>query len=495
MPSLAIEETQRSIINTVGIGRSGEMSPTVYDTAWMARIPAEYNSTEPAFPKALKWVEQSQHSDGSWGGEIEYAHDRIISTLSAILALNEWQDERATETIERGLEYIWQSVDGLEDEYETIGFEVIAPTMLEKCQTLGFNLPYSAFERYDLMREEKLAKIPSDMYCSKDTPLAFSLEFMGDSLEIQASEFPLEHNGSVAMSPSATAYLLTKDSGNAKARRYIDQMARVYDDKAPQVFSFDTFETSWCLWNLLLGESDAIYQTEQVAGHIQDLEKALDHKNGAGFDSEYSVLDADETAIVFRVLRQAGLEPDVDCIRQFERDDYFVCYLAERNPSTSANIHVLEALKGIDEIDKTKIVDWLRSEQRDGGYWKDKWHASPYYATGHAVIALIGTDDELAKSAVEWVLSTQRPDGGWGYYDDSTAEETAYCLQALCIYARDVEPIDPSVFVRGRKRLLECMTEMPALWIGKCLYTPVKVVESVICSALKLTECYDEVSP
>ena len=470
------------------------MFPTVYDTAWMARIPAKCNGTIPAFPKALNWVRRNQHSDGSWGGEIEYVHDRIISTLAAILALNKWQDERTNETITRGIEYIWRKVGRLKNEYETIGFEVIAPTLLVKCRTLGFHLPYPAFERYKRMRKEKLAKIPPGMYYSKNTSLAFSLEFMGDNLNGRVSKFPLESNGSVAMSPSATAYLLTKDSGNTAARRYIDQMAQVYGDKAPQVFSFDIFETAWCLWNLLLGEPDT-YHNDQVARHIKDLEEALNHKRGAGFDSQYSVLDADETAVVFRVLRQAGLNPNVDYIKQFERDEYFVCYLTERNPSTSANIHVLEALKGIDEIDKTKIVDWLRSEQRGGGYWMDKWHASPYYATGHAVIALLGTDNELAKSAVEWILDTQRFDGGWGHYGSSTAEETAYCLQALSIYGRDVEPIDQSVLARGRKRLLECMTEMPALWIGKCLYTPVKVVESVIYSALKLTEFCDEASP
>jgi len=64
MSGLTIEQIQRSILNTVGIGRSGVMLPTVYDTAWLARIPAEYNATVPAFPQALNWIRQNQRSDG-----------------------------------------------------------------------------------------------------------------------------------------------------------------------------------------------------------------------------------------------------------------------------------------------------------------------------------------------------------------------------------------------------------------------------------------------
>jgi len=93
----------------------------------------------------------------------------------------------------------------------------------------------------------------------------------------------------------------------------------------------------------------------------------------------------------------------------------------------------------------------------------------------------------LARSAIQWILNTQRPDGNWGHDDKPTAEETAYCLQALSIYDRHVKPLDKDVLKRGRAGLLACMNEMPPLWIGKCLYIPVRVVESAIYSALTMT--------
>jgi len=481
-----LEQPEGFDVNKIGIGRSGLMRPTAYDTAWLAQIPAEHDASAPAFPEALDWIRQNQHPDGSWGAEIEYVHDRVISTLVAILALAQWstdgQDERS---IERGFRYIREKADQLKHEHETIGFEVILPTFLKKCQALGFAMPLSTFERYERMRDEKMAKISPEMLYSRNTTLAFSLEFMGDHLSIEKAKSIQENNGSVGLSPSATAYLLTKWAGNVGARQYITAIVEAYGGKAPQVFPFDIFETAWSLWNLLIADIESYDQ--QIAPHLRDLQTLWNMGKGVGFSSNYSVVDADGSAMVFRVLRLAGLDPDPTPLWQFEQEDYFVCYLIERNPSTSVNIHVLEALKGINRSAANKVLKWLSSSQVDGCYWVDKWHASPYYPTAHAVIALIGTDHDLARSAVQWILDTQRPDGCWGYYDRPIAEETAYCLQALSMYDRYVEPVNHDALIRGREGLLACRGEMPALWIGKCLYIPIRVVESTIYSALAMT--------
>jgi halimadienyl-diphosphate synthase len=475
-----------SFVNEIGIGRSGLMRPTAYDTAWLARIPAEHDFRASAFPEALDWLRQNQRPDGSWGAEIEYVHDRVISTLAAILALAERggnvEDERP---IERGLGYLWEKADQLEHEHETIGFEVILPTLLEKCREIGLELPLSAFERYERMQVEKLAMISPDMLYSRNTTLATSLEFMGDDFSAEKARCLQESDGSVGMSPSATAYLLTKWPNNTAARRYIAEVATAYGGKAPQVFPLDVFETAWSFWNLLLAGIESCDQ--RVTRHLEDLKTLWDKGKGVGHSSRFSVVDADDSAMAFKVLRLAGLDPDPGPLYQFEGEDYFICYSFERNPSTSTNIHVLEALKGVDGQATDKVLRWLRSVQVDGDYWMDKWHASPYYPTAHAVIALMGVDHDLARSAVQWILDTQRPDGCWGQYDRATAEETAYCLQALSLYDRHVEPVDRRVLARGREGLLACRGEMPALWIGKCLYTPVRVVESAIYSTLALT--------
>jgi len=482
-------------LNEIGIGCGGRMMPTAYDTAWLGQVPAEHDLGGPAFPGALDWLRKNQRMDGSWGAGIEYVHDRVISTLVSILALARWSWENESPStsgdvraIERGLQYIRRNAARLDGEGETIGFELILPTLLKKCQQLGLDLPHAAFERYERMRADKMARIPPHMLYSRNTTLAFSLEFMGDDLDLGSVRAIQERDGSVAVSPSATAYLLTRWPENEAARRYIAGVSREYGGKAPQVFPFDVFETAWSLWNLLLS---GVAYDGQVTRHLAELKALWDRKEGVGYSSNHSVPNADDSAIVFRVLQLTGLDPDPGPLDLFERDDYFICYPFERNPSIGTNIHVLEALKGMGGDRASKVVRWLRSVQVDGHYWMDKWHASPYYATAHAVIALVEADQELAGSGVRWILETQRPDGGWGYYDRSTAEETAYCLQALCVYSRYVEPVDRAVLVRGRRALLARRDELPALWIGKCLYVPVRVVQSVIHSALAMTRTVD----
>jgi halimadienyl-diphosphate synthase len=345
------------------------------------------------------------------------------------------------------------------------------------------------------MRDDKMAKIPPGLLYSRHTTMAFSLEFMGDSLDTERTEALQEENGSIGVSPSATSYFLTRLPNNVAARRYVADIAAVYGSTAPEVFPFDVFETAWSLWNL--GLAGFALKDPPMASLVADLVHLWERSApcGLGFSSMYSASDADDTAMVYSVLRYAGYEPPSQVFGRFERDNHFVCYPWERDndSSLSVNIHVLHALQGLEQDPTAKIVNFLRSQANSQGYWRDKWHISPFYTTGHAVIALVGSDHELARGAVQWILDTQRPDGGWGYYDQPTAEETAYCLQALSTFDRYVKPVDRSALTRGRQWLLTCRLEMPALWVGKCLYTPVRVVESAIYSALVMTRPYRRV--
>lgn len=80
----------------------GEISPSSYDTAWVARVPAIDGSQQPHFPQTLKWITDNQLSDGSWGEDsIFLASDRILNTLACVISLTIWNTSKTH--VQRGL--------------------------------------------------------------------------------------------------------------------------------------------------------------------------------------------------------------------------------------------------------------------------------------------------------------------------------------------------------------------------------------------------------
>ena len=118
-----------------------------------------------------------------------------------------------------------------------------------------------------------------------------------------------------------------------------------------------------------------------------------------------------------------------------------------------------------------KIFKLLLHTRTAEAFWTDKWHISPYYATSHAIIVCVGYNNARVEPAVNWIVNTQSTDGAWGFYNVFTAEETAYCLQALFMWQRAGGSVPPSVFDQGIAWLREHIdSPYPPLWVGKCLY-------------------------
>jgi halimadienyl-diphosphate synthase len=177
----------------------------------------------------------------------------------------------------------------------------------------------------------------------------------------------------------------------------------------------------------------------------------------------------------------------------YEDTENFRCCAFEANPSTSTNIHVLEALKRIklepNHASVAKIITFLQNNQQKSGFWIDKWHISPFYPTCHAVIACAGYYPGMVKQSVKWILDQQHPSGGWGFYGQPTLEETAYAVQALCIWQSESGHILREPIKRGAAwlKMAKEQPEYPTMWIGKCLYAPIHVISSAIESARLLS--------
>jgi halimadienyl-diphosphate synthase len=324
---------------------------------------------------------------------------------------------------------------------------------------------------------------------NRHVTMAFSAEMAGtDGQHMLDVENLQESNGSVGVSPSATAYFAAYiKKGDEASLNYLRSVLKP-DGGLPNVAPFDVFEIAWTLWNLSL--IPGLVHTEKLKPHLEFLSNAWKPKIGIGFAAGYSVKDSDDTGLVYDTLLRYGIEKDLAAVLTYEEKENFRCFDLEVNPSISANIHVLGALVQAGLTGKNssvqKIITFLRKARANNPFWLDKWHSSPYYATAHAVIACTGIGNDLAAESVEWIIKTQNSNGSWGTYIP-TAEETAYALQALLMWNRKVARIPKATIRDGTLWLKEHMDgPYPPLWIGKCLYSPNLVIRSAVISALAL---------
>ncbi len=478
----------RRLLHEIGPGHVG-LSP--YDTAWIARL-VELN--EPGGEEALEWLRAHQLADGSWGAiQPLYYHDRLICTLAAMTALAKYggpQDQSRWQRAQLALE---RSSKGLlaDPAGATVGFEMIVPTLMAEAEQLNIfhNNGNPVLNDLAHYRTAKINKLPGGMV-NRYVSTAFSAEMAGpDGQRLLDVEHLQEANGSIGHSPSATSYyVLHVRREDTAGLRYLRNTIK--QGGAPHMAPFDIFERAWALWHLALAaplEDDLLALCQP---HLDFLEKAWRPKVGVGFSIGYSPADGDDTALVFDVLTRFGRKVDLDALLSYENGDCFRCYPIESNPSISANIHILGALRqaglGWDADPVQKILAFLRRAQTMRLFWFDKWHTSPYYSTTHAIIAASGYEDQMFDDAIYWILQTQNQDGSWGYYMP-TAEETAYCLQALITWKRSGHAVSMNTIRRGTAWLAEhADPPYPPLWIVKCLYSPVWLVRSAILSALLL---------
>jgi halimadienyl-diphosphate synthase len=300
-----------------------------------------------------------------------------------------------------------------------------------------------------------------------------------------------EGDGSIATSPSATSYFLLKN-WDLHAMEYIKRIVHRTGGAIPASAPVEIFERAWALDNVFLVKNEF---PPEAKVHLDALEKVWSSR-GVGHSRYYSPADLDDTALAFAALARDGRCPNPEALFQFEADDHFSCYAYERGISVGVHVHLLDALKaGNDFPGRQRMMDkairYLEQSLITKSFWLDKWHTSPYYITAHAVIALVDLAPHLVQDPITWLIYTQHPDGGWGYHI-STAEETAYALQALATYQRQGGNVPPQTFKLGVAYLEQSARRKNShyrpLWLCKVMYSPTWIVHTAVLSALAMVQ-------
>ncbi len=472
----------------------GYMPGLAYDTAWAAMIPEHEHSKKPMFPKSLLWLITAQHDDGSWGAQIEYYYDRLISTLASIIAFKKThKSEKFKEIIENGEDYIWYNIKGVRSEpQETVSFEILFPALMNEAEHLGLNLPYRE-KFFEPLKEKKLKLAISELIALKNSTVTFSLEFLGEYASENLLRQAQNVNGSISNSPSATSFLLTKFF-NENAYNYLNRVLDFNSGSSMTLYPFDVFETAWVIEYF---QKAGIPIEEYYNKKLKDLAKLWTEK-GISMSKFYYSEDLDDSTTVYNILKKSNQKVDIKVFKKYESTTHFNCYPSELSPSPLVNIKVLNLLKQDNEYPEQhdaveKIIKFLYKERVQQAYWIDKWNISPYYCTGLALEAIEELDPKLSNNALDWLIKTQNFNGSWGN-GNGNLEETSYAIQALIHYHENVEKIDTSIIYNGLKNLEYNyhINFYPELWLGKGLYCPFNVVKASVLAALYLGKKFNQ---
>jgi len=371
---------------------------------------------------------------------------------------------------------------------------MILPTLLAEGRQLGVDLPYAQLRHYEDERAKKLSVLPTERIFEAQTSALFSLEAFAGDVDAKSATKLLLEGGSMATSPSATAFLLSQvpdwRSHYPRSSVYLEELLARYDVGLPPISPCDMFVRAWTIYYL--------YHGNLLGGHTDSLELnyvyLLKHwrPEGTGWAS-VGIPESDDTAMVLLALGRAGYDVDGACLLAYERNKHFAVLEHERDPSVSANLHILEALETLPERERPrvrdKILNYMLSTRLYNTFWSDKWHASLYYPTSRAMMVLPSHMPGEMDATLQWLLSTQHTSGAWGQYGP-TAEETALTLLALLKYHREVRILPHEPLRQAAQYLVASehpfRERYPELWISKALWAPTIVIRSTILAALGL---------
>ncbi|KAM0833899.1 hypothetical protein ACQ4PT_063960 [Festuca glaucescens] len=286
-----------------------ELSPSSYDTAWVAMVPLPGSPGAPCFPQCVEWILLNQQDDGSWGVN-EFGSsankDILSSTLACVLALKKWNVGH--EHIRRGLHFIGRNFPIVMDEKiaAPIGFNVIFPGMLRQAITMGLQFPVRQTDIDVILHlwEMEVKRFDGHKSCGREAYMAYVAEGLGNLLDWNEVMKFQRKNGSLFNSPSTTAAALIHNYDD-KALGYLNLLVSKFGSAVPTVYPLN-IHCQLSMVDLLEKIGISHHFSTEVKG-ILDMTYSFWLQR-----DEEIMLDVATCAMAFRLLRMNGYNVSSD---------------------------------------------------------------------------------------------------------------------------------------------------------------------------------------
>ncbi|KAM7249753.1 hypothetical protein ACFE04_000060 [Oxalis oulophora] len=223
------------------------ISPSAYDTAWLAMVPDPNTPTQPMFVECFNWILDNQKEQGFWGDVDKRGLptiETLPATIACIIALNKWNEGRDNQ--DKGLSFLEANLEKfLTQHCESFSrwFVIVFPSMVALLSSVGLEISFSdrsklalmnlSYNRAQILQREEI--FDENHYI----PLASCLEALPpssyDHVDIIKN---LNSDGSLYQSPSATAQALMA-TGNADCLTYLQSVVHRCTQGVPQSFPMD----------------------------------------------------------------------------------------------------------------------------------------------------------------------------------------------------------------------------------------------------------------
>ncbi|NES16638.1 prenyltransferase [Micromonospora sp. PPF5-17] len=483
---------------------AGHVTPSLYETARLVSL----SPWLAGHAERVDYLLRSQRADGGWGPPEGYAVVPTASATEALLAVlyTSSGSEALIRAADRGLQALTRLLRAGPPTPDTPAVDLIVPALIAAINghLSRPDIPaglrhWRAYPRLGLpsgMDGRRLSAVRRLVAAGGAVPdkLLHALEVVGPSAR-DAGGVPPSSAGLVGASPAATAAWLGPDEVHHHLRSCLEAVVERHGGPVPCATPITVFERAWVVGTLTRA-GFAVPASPDLVGSLTAQFTPAGTPAGPGLPA-----DADTTSVALYALARLGVPTDLDCLWRYEVPDGFCTWPGEDGFSVTTNAHVLDALghhvragRGATRRHRAaalRVVSALVARQETDGSWRDRWHASAYYATVCCVLALSEFDSQgvvpqaLAR-AVGWVLATQHPDGSWGRWG-GTPEETAYAVQILAVAGR--HPDVAHAVRRGYAYLAASGDEEgPALWHDKDLYRPTLIVDAAVFAAQRLAQ-------